>query len=76
MKAFIPPSPEQRASLLAAAGEQECLCREKERLRITTLSRTRTWQLEREGKHPKRKNLGPQSVAWQKSDLLAWVTQQ
>jgi prophage regulatory protein len=76
MNDFLIPTDLQRAELLAAAGEKECLCRESERKRITTLSRSRTWQLEREGKHPKRIVLGNQSVAWRKSDLLAWLAQQ
>ncbi|WP_432471316.1 helix-turn-helix transcriptional regulator [Amphritea sp. HPY] len=76
MNKFIEPSAQQRAELLAAAGEKEALCRDPDRKKITSLSRSRTWQLEREGKHPKRRVLGPQSVAWLKSDLLAWLAQQ
>jgi predicted DNA-binding transcriptional regulator AlpA len=75
LKAFIPPTPEQRLAALNAAGMQEGLCRDKERHAITSLSRTRTWQLEREGKHPRRVVLGPASVAWRKSDLLVWLEQ-
>ncbi|MEH6823847.1 MAG: AlpA family phage regulatory protein [Motiliproteus sp.] len=76
MKKFTSPTSEQRPALLAEAGEKEALCRDNDRKLITSLSRSRTWQLEREGKHPKRVILGPQSVAWRKSDLLAWITQQ
>ncbi|WP_242521558.1 AlpA family transcriptional regulator [Motiliproteus sp. SC1-56] len=76
MKPYITPTPEQRTAALEAAGAQEGLCRDKERCSITSLSRSRTWQLEREGKHPKRIALGPNSVAWRRSDLLVWVEQQ
>lgn len=76
MKDFILPTQEQRSNALNAAGMQEGLCRDEERRSITSLSRTRTWQLEREGKHPRRVALGPASVAWRKSDLLCWLEQQ
>lgn len=49
------------------------LVREKERLFITSISRSRAWELEQEGKFPKRVQLGPRSVAWKLSELVAWV---
>lgn len=52
------------------------LVREKERLHITSISRSRVWQLEKAGLFPKRIKLGSRSVAWRLSDLKLWVEQQ
>jgi prophage regulatory protein len=62
-----------KQKLLADYGEQDRLVREAERKTITSLSRSRTTQLEKEGKHPKRKVLGSNSVAWLLSDLLLFI---
>jgi prophage regulatory protein len=62
-----------KQKVLAEYGETDRLVRESERKRITSLSRSRTTQLEREGKHPKRKVLGNNSVAWLLSDLLLFI---
>ena len=65
-----------RAAILAAYGESERLCREAERKRITSLSRSRAWELEQQGKFPTRRKLGSNSCAWLLSDLLLWLHQQ
>jgi prophage regulatory protein len=65
-------APNQQA-LLKQYGEKDRLVREAERKTITSLSRSRTTQLEKEGKHPKRKVLGSNSVAWLLSDLLLFI---
>jgi prophage regulatory protein len=65
-------TPNQLA-LLKQYGEKDRLVREAERKTITSLSRSRTTQLEKEGKHPKRKVLGRNSVAWLLSDLLLFI---
>ncbi|WP_299795172.1 AlpA family phage regulatory protein [uncultured Shewanella sp.] len=70
---FIPPTPEQRQEVLHSAGLSERLVRSAERERITSISRSQTWKLEREGKHPKCKKLGANSVAWVLSDLLWFI---
>jgi prophage regulatory protein len=62
-----------RQALLQQYGEKDRLVREAERKTITSLSRSRTTQLEKEGKHPKRKVLGSNSVAWLLSDLLFFI---
>jgi prophage regulatory protein len=62
-----------RQALLQRYGEKDRLVREAERKTITSLSRSRTTQLEKEGKHPKRKVLGSNSVAWLLSDLLFFI---
>ncbi len=47
--------------------------REAECKQITGLSRTRRWELEREGKFPKRIKLSERAVAWRLSDLMSWM---
>ena len=51
------------------------LVREAERRFITGLSRTRAWELERKGLHPKRRKLNPDgsSICWLLSELLEFV---
>lgn len=71
---FSTPTPELRRSILAEYGEQyDRLVREKERRRITSISRTTAYTLEKEGRFPARKTLGRNSCAWLLSDLLLWV---
>ena len=65
-----------RAAILATYGESERLCREAERKHITSLSRSRAWELEQQGKFPARRRLGSNSCAWLLSDLLLWIHQQ
>lgn len=48
-------------------------CREREREHITGISRSHWWRLEKEGKVPKRRVIGPNSVAWLASELHGWV---
>lgn len=73
---YTPPNPKQRQALLQTSGEQDRLVRDKERQKITTLSRSKTWILENKGWHPKRVKLGNNSVAWLLSDLLWFIYQQ
>ncbi|MEP7152316.1 MAG: AlpA family phage regulatory protein [Nitrospira sp.] len=47
--------------------------REKERHRITGLSRTQWWRLERAGQVPRRIPLGENSVGWLKGELESWI---
>jgi predicted DNA-binding transcriptional regulator AlpA len=60
-------------NILKSYGERERLVREAERKSITTLSRSRTTQLEKEGKHPKRIKLGGNSCAWVLSEILLFI---
>ena len=41
--------------------------------RLTNLSRTTRWRLEREGKFPKRVRLSGNRVGWQADEVLAWI---
>lgn len=71
---FISPTPEIRRSILNEYGEPyDRLIREKERQRITSISRTTAYMLEKKGRFPARKALGRNSCAWLLSDLLLWV---
>ena len=70
-------TPDQRRGILTTYGERtDRLVREAERKHITSLSRSRAWELEREGRFPPRRALGPNSCAWLLSELLFWINQQ
>lgn len=49
------------------------LVREQERKQITSISRSQAYQLEKEGRFPKRVLIGRRSVAWCHSELMTWV---
>ncbi|GAA6171506.1 hypothetical protein NBRC116592_11760 [Colwellia sp. KU-HH00111] len=72
----LPIPNNKRKTLLEIYGEKERLVRDPERKNFTSLSRSRTTQLEKEGKHPKRKILGTNSVAWLLSDLLLFINKE
>lgn len=71
---FITPAPEDRLKILRNYGEQsDRLVRERERQRITSISRSTAWKLEKVGKFPQRKSIGLKSCGWLLSDLLCWI---
>jgi prophage regulatory protein len=41
--------------------------------RITGLSRTTIWRLERDGDFPERVSIGPRAVAWRLGDVQRWA---
>ena len=47
--------------------------REPERKRITGVSRTQWWRLEKEGGVPKRYALSENIVGWKFSELMKWM---
>lgn len=63
----------ERSEILKMYGESERLVREEERKRITGLSRSTVWRLEREGNFPQRRLAGKNSCGWLLSDLLLWM---
>ncbi len=63
----------ERSEILKIYGEAERLVREEERKKITGLSRSTVWRLEREGNFPQRKQTGKNSCGWLLSDLLLWM---
>lgn len=56
--------------------DPERIVREADRQYVTSISRTKAWQLEKEGLFPKRIRLGNRSVGWKLSELLEWVENQ
>jgi predicted DNA-binding transcriptional regulator AlpA len=50
------------------------IVKEAERERITSISRSQAFQLERKGQFPKRVRLSSHSVGWRLSSLLDWVS--
>jgi prophage regulatory protein len=52
---------------------QERLIAEPEYRTRTSLSRAQRWRLERDGKFPHRLRLGPRTVRWRLSEILAWI---
>ena len=56
--------------------DPERIVRETDRRYITSISRTKAWQLEKEGLFPKRIRLGNRSVGWKLTELLEWVENQ
>ncbi|MCL6327805.1 helix-turn-helix transcriptional regulator [Pectobacterium polaris] len=73
---FIIPTAEERLRILRDYGEPcDRLVRERERQRITSISRSTAWKLEQVGKFPERKSIGLKSCAWLLSDLLCWINE-
>ncbi|HGS4882519.1 TPA: AlpA family phage regulatory protein [Vibrio parahaemolyticus] len=54
---------------------QDRVIRETERQLITSISRSQAYQLEKQGRFPKRITLGSRSVGWRLSEIMAWVDQ-
>jgi prophage regulatory protein len=52
---------------------QERLIAERERYRITLVSRAQCWRMERDNKFPRRLYLGPRTVRWRLTEVLAWI---
>ncbi len=52
---------------------QTALIRRKEVERLTTLSRSRIYELMAKGKFPKPARLGSMSVAWVEAEVREWV---
>lgn len=49
------------------------IIREKDRLRLTGLSRVQWWRKEKAGEVPGRVQLGPNSVGWLKGEIENWI---
>jgi prophage regulatory protein len=52
---------------------EDRIIREAERLRLTSISRSQAFQLERRGLHPKRIRLGNRSVDWSFNSIMNWI---
>ena len=49
------------------------MLRTRQVIRATGLSRTTIWRLEKRGDFPKRRILGPNCVAWLRSEIDQWL---
>lgn len=49
------------------------LIREPECARLTGLSRSTRWRLERDGRFPLRRRLSPGTSGWLRAEVLAWI---
>jgi len=49
------------------------LLRQAEVMRMTGLSRTAIWDMERRGEFPRRRRVGARTVAWLESELVEWM---
>jgi len=49
------------------------LLRRNEVVEMVGLSRPTLWRLEKLGRFPHRLQVGPNSVRWRESDILAWI---
>ena len=47
--------------------------REPEVARVTGLSRTTRWRMERRGEFPRRRTISRNAVAWLASEIEAWM---
>jgi prophage regulatory protein len=52
---------------------EDRILREPEVERLTGLSRSSRWRLEREGKFPQRLQLSQNAVGWRNSEIRAWI---
>jgi prophage regulatory protein len=53
--------------------EQDWFIREPEVKRLTGLSRTTRWRLERKGEFPQRRQLSENAVGWLDSEISLWI---
>ena len=54
-------------------SDQDHFLREPEVRRITGLSRTTRWRLQRDGKFPLRRQISANAVGWLASEINAWM---
>ena len=54
-------------------GDYERIVREHERYIVTGIGPTRWREMELDGTAPRRRILGPRSVGWMLSELIAWI---
>ena len=41
--------------------------------RITDLSRTTRWRMEREGRFPKKRHISANRIGWLQSEIIEWI---
>ena len=52
---------------------QDRFIRDPECEKLSGLSRTTRWRLERDGKFPKRRQISPNGVGWLLSEIQSWL---
>ena len=55
--------------------ENDYFMREPEIERVTGLSRTTRWRLERKGKFPRKRQISPNATACLASEIFAWMAE-
>jgi prophage regulatory protein len=63
------------AEASASSAHSEAIIREPECRRITGLSRSTRWRLERAGHFPRRRKISPGATGWLASELAAWLAE-
>lgn len=53
--------------------EDNCLLRTCDVIKITGISRSTIWRLEKNKKFPARKVISKNSVGWLKSEIMQWI---
>jgi prophage regulatory protein len=61
------------AETRTSSARSEAIIREPECRRISGLSRSTRWRLEREGKFPRRRKISPGATGWLASEIAAWL---
>ena len=54
-------------------SQPDRIIREKECFRLSGLSRTTRWRLERRDEFPRRRKLSENAIGWIESEILDWV---
>ena len=54
-------------------GDIDRFLGETEVARITDLSRTTRWRLERKGRFPKKRHISANRIGWLQSEILEWI---
>ena len=66
---------QEREVEMQTTDDSDYFMREPEVQRITGLSRTTRWRLQRDGMFPYRRQISPNSVGWLASEINAWVAE-
>jgi prophage regulatory protein len=57
----------------AAVGAEDRLIREEECARLSGVSRSTRWRLERRGRFPRRRQISENATGWLLSEVLSWL---
>jgi prophage regulatory protein len=68
-----PSAPLATGEAEAALSPEDQIIREPECRRISGLSRSTRWRLERAGKFPRRRQISPGCSGWLASEIRGWV---